>query len=1280
MIMKMKKYLILTLAIVLGLTIPKAHAVPNSCSIEITDGTNTAYGDEELITNKDSVTLIYSCGGVGTVNYDVYKDGLFLGTSNASESYVYDISGLSDTGQIELYALATDDTGSLATKTVDLTIDRTPTDVVTSLAVSDDVGDITDSKTNSSTIDLTWVEPSNETPSYYKVYYRRGISNRVDVTNSAYVNIIGLSAGVDIGTDGLNLVDGVYTFSVSTIDAAGNESVLSNVTFEYDTDAPNNISSLVMKDSFDEVIPIDGIDNTDSINLSWQEPTGEDVDHYNIYVKEGNGLFVFKDNSTTSGKELSTSGLSDGKLTFKVTSVDFSGNESFGTQTYFTLDTVAPLFSITYDLGGDGVNTNIESQVINYAEKSTIDVVNSANDIVKYSITTGVANYKNGDYQELESAIKNVSSDGLYTVKVKDLAGNISSLSFTFDQVYPDIPSNRYIDVTSVDVEYRNGIQAVVTIAWDKSTDDTLDHYELWINGELYKDNIEQPLTGTTVEESYTLTTIKYGDVTNYYEVRTVDEVGNFGRYYERRHIVTDLVEPNAYIISTNSSDEEIFFTVYLEDRNRVIDRVYAVLYKNDIYQRKISLTSGTNEYSFSGLDRDSTDYKIKVEADYTFDGSNYDDKVINADTVYLLDTLDRFYDVSAQIVDANKSDTSIDLTINSVKDSTSNESIRVTLHDENGNPVDFEDVDLDTDDLTATSEVSFSPLIVGDTYQIRITENDAILATYNFSTEKDMPSSNFKINNVEQNTLDVSIIISDDDGSVTDLSVVLLEDGELVPNKSQSLHVGTNNVSFSGLDENSEYQFKVFASYNLMNGRGAVVDDVIGMYTLFTAKTVPTIKIDDIDVTGNSVTFDSNITDRDNAIVSVKAVLYDGNQSTGKELLLNKGILNNREFYGLDPVKDYRINIDIVYDLNDNNDPVTNPLFYGTEFRTLKVTPTVDVKDLNPTNVSVDFSAIVIDPNDAYINGFIKLYSTNSNIPIEMVAIGTTTLKNVTFEDLKPETTYRIKVDADIDIGDEDGEVDKIIYTTEFTTLPNIDVSMENVEKTTNSVHFDVDFINNIEARVVVRLKLEEDLLEEVLLEEGLNAIEFDNLLANTTYNILIEYMDGSGVLLQSQILTDRIISLTVPEVFIIQSSQSEENFVTLRVTIVDVDNTVDSDNAEIKICSDSGLCSVQETSLLNISEGVEVELPYQKNIITVSISYDAGDHTGTVSESTNTIEKIEPEDPNIVDPDEPEEPVNPNENPLFNDTTLVILVAVLAFSSVTALIYMIVSNRARK
>jgi|GEM_PF-3861596 len=1283
----MKKMFVLLMLLMVSLLLPIVHAAPGNCSIQISDGVETASAGETLSTNADLVTLTYVCTtGNGTITYDVYDgDDAFIGTSNAASTYNYDISGESDTGvtPMELYVKATDADGSTDTASVFLDIDRTSPGVIQNLSISDVSGDIEDEKSSASDIDLEWQEPALETPDSYKVYYRRGVSSRTEITDEVTIDIVGIDASttVDVSATGINLADGTITFSITALDEAGNESAYTDVSYIRDTEPPNNIYALVMKDELDDTISEDGISNTDTITLEWNEPTGEAIDHYNIYIKEGSGDYNFDSSVAITEATISTVGYSDGKLSYKVTSVDSSGNESLGIETYFNLDTTAPVFSVTYNLGGTGVETDISGETVNYAEKLTIDVVNGANDISRYSISTGADDYRSGDYDDLEDAIIAVSSDGLYTVKVKDLAGNIETISFTFDQEYPEIPANDNIEVTSDDLEFRNGIQADVSVTWDKSTDATLDHYELWINGELYKDNIAQPV-GDTVTETLTLTTIIYGDVTNDYEVRTVDDVGNYGKYNIRRHITQDLVEPNAMVIKTSSSNEEIFFTVYLEDRNRDINSVYAVLYKNSEYQKKISITTGTNEYSFSGLDSGASNYTIQIEADYIFNGTTYSDEVINTDTVYNIDTLPNSYDVLAEIVSVNKSDTFIDLVIDTVKDSTSDEQMDVRLYDSVGNPIDIETVDLDTNDLERTVEVLFTGLSIGETYQVRIEEGGDVIATYNFTTEKDVPTSSFKTNEVEQNVLEITVTITDDDSAITESSVILLQGGQIVPGKSQVLHAGTNYVSFSGLDDNTEYQFKVYASYNLENGRGTVEDDVIGLYDLYTAKPVPTVEIKNIEVTGSSVTFDTQIDDPDNAITSVYAVLYDGATSTGQEVLLNKGLLTNREFTGLNPVSDYRINIHMEYDLNDTNGVVISPLFTGENFTTLKLAPTVNVTTLSPTNTEIEFVAQVVDPNDSYISGFVKLYNTISNVPLEIVSIGSEQ-KTFTFDGLSPETTYRIKVDADIDIGGDDGEVDEIIYSTEITTLPNIKATISNIDKTSDSISCDIDYVNNIGADVVVRLKLLGTVIQEEILEVGLENYVFENLLANTTYNIVIEYVDESGVLTQSQILTNRIVSLTVPDIFIVQSTLDDDNNVTLKVAIVDVDGTVDSDSVVIKICNSGGLCSTQEALIETIAEGVEVSLPYQSNIITVSVAYDAGDHTGTVQDSTEAIEKVEPTEPtDPTDPTDPDDPADPDndDDSILNDTVVLIVIGVLSVTSVTAVGYMIYITRVRR
>ncbi|XMB86525.1 hypothetical protein RJG79_01705 [Mycoplasmatota bacterium WC44] len=1272
-----RKLMIMSFIIVfIIMLLPIVFANPTAFNLSITDGLNTANGGETLVTNDNSVQLTWTePTGNGTILYDIYQEGTRIGADVTAASYQLPIASESD-GTLSFYVRAKDVDGFTQSDTVTLTIDRTPADVVTSLGITDGTTNIKGEVSNASDVKLSWTAPIGEPAEAYKIYYYIGTSNPIDITNYSDVVIVGTTADIDISSDGLNLIDGVITFQVTTLDTAGNESAVTEVDFTYDTKAPREINNIVMKDDSNQVIKVDGVSNSNTVNLSWVTPTGEAVDEYIIYVKEGNGSFLEDGRSSVNNFSVSTAPYTDGKLTFKVTTVDIAGNESTGVEIYYTLDTTEPIFSITYELGGSGSTTDISGKVINHAEKNSINVINANNDIASYSVSRTGDNYINGSLTNLKQAIKAVNDDGLYTVKVKDAAGNIASISFTFDQVYPELPTNKQLDVKSVDVEYREGVQADVTIEWEKSSDASLDHYELWINGELYKDDITNPDSGSIISETLTVTTIRYGDVIGYYEVRLYDSVGNYGSYTIQKHITTDLSLPTAEILNTQSIDEDIIFTVDLKDPNRVIDSVYARLYKNGTEVKKIAISNGINEYSFSGLDSGEHDYSIKIQADFDFNGSDYDDEILNLDTIYNIDTLSSNHDVKAEIVSTSSTDNSIDVSVKLTKYDKSDESVTIGVYDDNGNIVDVTTIELDTDDLVTTVDISFTSLTVGNWYQIRVIDTD-ILATHNFFTQKEVPGVSFKIVEIEQNSISLNIIVKDEDSSSTSLTVVLMEDGKLVPNKSQSLVVGSNNISFSGLDDNTEYEFKIYASYNLQNGRGTVIDDLIGSFEVLTAKNKPSIEIKDIEINGDSIVFDSYIIDDDYSIKSIKAVLYHGTQSTGREVLLNVGLLKNRQFTGLDPLTNYRINIEIEYDLNNSEGVIINQLFYGVDFTTLKTLPSVEAVDINTTNTTADFSAIIIDPTESYISGFAKLYTLDSAVPVQMFSFYAGTEKTFSFTELRPDTTYIIKIDADVNLGGEDGDEDVYIYTKEFTTAKNVNAEIKNIQKTTNTISLDVDVINYIDETITAKFFIEDELIEQFELVHGTNSLNIDGLDEDTTYEIRVEYSNGTKTLLSSNIKTEEILKLTEPEISITSAELNEDNTVLIKVDVTDKDNAFISDRVTIKICNDQELCTIQEIGLSIIASGLKVELPYEVNYISVSMDYDTIEKIGKATYSIDPITRKEiPDhiDPEPIDPDPIDPPV------IVVDETMIIAIAVVISLSIVTTAGVIIYTRKNK
>jgi hypothetical protein len=156
---------------------------------------------------------------------------------------------------------------------------------------------------------VSWSAPtgySGVTLSGYKIYVDNVLKHTASPSSSSY-SLTGLTA------------DTSYTVKVVVSYSDGTETTgitkVFNTLVPEDETAPANVTNLVATPTFN------------SINLSWTNPTDQDFAKVNVYE---DGIYK-KSVTATEGSSANFSNLDpDTTYSFKVTSVDFTGNESSG--------------------------------------------------------------------------------------------------------------------------------------------------------------------------------------------------------------------------------------------------------------------------------------------------------------------------------------------------------------------------------------------------------------------------------------------------------------------------------------------------------------------------------------------------------------------------------------------------------------------------------------------------------------------------------------------------------------------------------------------------------------------------------------------------------------------------------------------------------------------------------------------------------------------------------------------------------------------------------------
>lgn len=173
--------------------------------------------------------------------------------------------------------------------------DTTPPGEVTNLVATN----ITDT-----TVDLSWTNPSDTDFTHVNIYESDGTTLVAGPVTDPFLHVY------------LLVPETSYNWLVKTVDSDGNESAGVSVSFTTtaDSTAP------------DEVVNLSGSATTDTISLSWENPTNSDFSHVNLYYNDGTVIAT-----NVTGTTYDITGLaSDTSYTIVVKTVDTTGNESTG--------------------------------------------------------------------------------------------------------------------------------------------------------------------------------------------------------------------------------------------------------------------------------------------------------------------------------------------------------------------------------------------------------------------------------------------------------------------------------------------------------------------------------------------------------------------------------------------------------------------------------------------------------------------------------------------------------------------------------------------------------------------------------------------------------------------------------------------------------------------------------------------------------------------------------------------------------------------------------------
>jgi hypothetical protein len=317
-----------------------------------------------------------------------------------------------------------------------------------------------------------------------------------------------------------------------------------------------------------------------------------------------------------------------------------------------------------------------------------------------------------------------------------------------------------------------------------------------------------------------------------------------------------------------------------------------------------------------------------------------------------------------------------------------------------------------------------------------------------------------------------------------------------------------------------------------------------------------------------------------------------------------------------------------------------------GNEFNVIvyKEAPTVERENyqLDKNTISIDLNITDIDTVIEADSLYAKLFSGET---LKDEVLITTGLTNVEFDNLDSNKLYEVKVVASYDLADSTGaKTDVVLYSGTYATLANglPSASFQNVEVSSNSVEFDVDFTD--EDAVVTDGGLRVAIYNgETMIGTAINitgattGLEFDTLLNDSEYTLKVigdyNLLDGSGI------STDKVLAEYVFNTLPRQVPEPTlddlillENEISFEVVIDDPNGIIDENTLVAKLYIEDMLVDTAEIGDYEVSFQVVNLFSNHEFKIEIIADYDLNDGKGVQAEKTiyssvfNTEENARP------------------------------------------------------
>lgn len=503
----------------------------------------------------------------------------------------------------------------------------------------------------------------------------------------------------------------------------------------------------------------------------------------------------------------------------------------------------------------------------------------------------------------------------------------------------------------------------------------------------------------------------------------------------------------------------------------------------------------------------------------------------------------------------------------------------------------------------------------------------------------KDTPTVERENYDLDRDSIIIDFDITDDDDVIiTDSLIAKLYSGETLV-KEELLVKGLATVNFSGLLANKQYEVKVEASYDLLDGNGIIADYVLYSGTYSTdSNGLPSAAIVNTTISSNSVSFSVDFTDTDSviAIGSLQAIIFKGEErlTDAEYTKVISGSTGGLSFSNLLNDVEYTIKVIANYDMSDGSGTQVNNVLAVYTLNTLpREVPTPELTNMNILENSIDFGINIDD-----LFGIIDKDTLIANLYIDDEFIISSNVSELYFgyniTNLFSSKSFRIELLADYDLNDDNGiHVNQVIFNETFNTLENFLPSVVILDMIDTQGYLTVNLsVSDVHETLIGSLWAilyeENQIVKTIYFDRNETVLVFDYATVSGTNYYLEIYADynlrdGNGAKL-NQLLSPAVLLSIEPKAPIAEISDviTTATTISLTVDVIDADNTIDTGSTTVYLYLADSIIPVQ-TIVLNPNDNTIVFdsldiLSNNEYTIIVESDYDLDDGSGLLLQQT--------------------------------------------------------------